>query len=252
MYPVLFRIGSVAIRSYDAVVLLAMVVGVLLIYRRARRAGLSGRRVVWGCITIILVGIVGTRAGNVLVDLESYVGNWRAMFSLYGTGFQGGLIGGILATLVVARWLRVSFWELADLFAPSLILGQAIGRIGCFLNGCCYGQVTDSFLGMYLPGHGAGWDVRYPTQLMHSVANSAIFVTLLKVERRKPFAGFLFLLYAVLYSMQRLLIDFLRADAVPLVAGIRPTEMVSVATILVAMGLLVWKGTRARRDGHRE
>ena len=209
---------------------------------------MSGGKVVWGCIAIILVGIVGTRAGNVLVDLKSYVGNWKAVFSLYGTGFQGGLVAGILAALVVARWLRVSFWGLADLLVPSLILGQALGRIGCFLNGCCYGQTTDSFLGMYLPGHGVGWEVRYPTQLMHTVANSIIFVVLLRVETRKPFEGFLFLLYAVLYSTQRLLIDFLRADAVPLVAGIRPTEMVSVVTILAAMGLLVWKGVRARRD----
>ena len=247
MRPVLFDIGSFAVRSYDVLVLVGMVAGMSLILWRARRIGLSRVRVFAGGVGIILVSLAGSRIGNVLIDLKSYIHNWRAIFSLYGTGFQGGLIGGILATLVFARWLRVSFWRVADLFAPGLVLGQAIGRIGCFLNGCCYGRATDSFLGMYLPGHGVGWEVRYPTQLMHSAANFSILAVLLKADKRKPCEGFVFLLYAILYSTQRLLIDFLRADAVPLVKGIRPTEVVSVATILAAAALLGWQWRRARR-----
>jgi len=226
---------------------LGMVAGLSLACWRAAGFGLSRARVLAGTVAVLLVGLVGTRVGNVLVDLGYYVSNWREIFSVYGTGFQGGLLAGIAATLLFARYLRISFYRLAVLLAPGLVLAQAIGRVGCFLNGCCYGRPTDSFLGLYLPGWGVGWDYRYPTQLMHSTANLLILVILLKVERRKPFEGFLFLLYAILYSSHRLAFDFLRETG-PTVSGVRATEVVSAATILAAAALLAWKWTRARRD----
>jgi phosphatidylglycerol:prolipoprotein diacylglycerol transferase len=228
-------------------VVLGMVAGLSLCYWRARRAGLGGGRVVAGGVGIILVSLAGSRLGNVIIDLGHYVSNWREIFSLYGTGFQGGLLFGMLAVLAFARYLRVSFWRLADLFAPGLVLGQAIGRVGCFLNGCCYGRPTDSFLGVYLPGWGVGWAYRYPTQLMHSVANLLILAVLLRVDKHEPFEGFTFLLYTILYSTQRLLIDFLRETG-PVVDGVRATRVVSVGTILVAGVVLAWKWARARSN----
>ena len=114
MRPILFYVGSVAIRSYDAVVALSMIAGLSLIYWRARSAGLSGRRVLAGGVSLILVGIAGSRIGNVLIDLKHYISDWRAIFSLHGTGFQGGLIAGVLAAFLVARYLRISFWKLTS------------------------------------------------------------------------------------------------------------------------------------------
>jgi phosphatidylglycerol:prolipoprotein diacylglycerol transferase len=230
-------------------VVLGMISGVSLIYWRAQRAELGGARVLAGCIGIFLVGLAGSRLGIVILDLGYYVSNWREIFSLYGTGFQGALLVGLLGALVFARYLRISFWRLGDLVAPGLILGQAIGRVGCFLNGCCYGRPTDSFLGVYLPGYGAGWAYRYPTQLMHSAANLFILAVLLGVEKRKPFEGFVFLLYAILYSTQRLLIDFLRQSDV-LIA--HTSRLISVTTILIAVALLGWKCVRGRKDACEE
>ena len=247
MYPVLFHVGSFAVRSYDMLVFLGMVAALSLTHRRARSAGLGGGRVVAGGVGIILIGIVGSRLGNVIIDLGRYISNWREVFSLYGTGFQGGFLFGMLGMLGLARCLRISFWNLADLFAPGLVLAQAIGRVGCFLNGCCYGRPTDSFLGVYLPGWGADWAYRYPTQLMHTAADLIILALLLKADRRRPFAGCTFLLYAILYSTQRLLIDFLRETG-PLFAGVRASELVSVTTILVAGAVLGWKWIRLRRE----
>jgi phosphatidylglycerol:prolipoprotein diacylglycerol transferase len=252
LVPVLFHIGSFAVRSYDVMVVLGMTVGLSLVCWRASRFGLSRARVLAGGIGIILVSLAGSRLGNVLIDLGYYVRNWREVFSLWGTGFQGALLTGIVATLVVARMLGISFWQLLDLFAPGVVLGQAIGRLGCFLNGCCYGRPTSSFLALYLPGWGADWAWRYPTQLMHSTANLLIAVVLLGVEKRKPFDGFLFLLYAILYSSHRLTFDFLRETG-PLVSGVRATEIVSAATILTAGLILMWKWDRARQtDGRPE
>jgi phosphatidylglycerol:prolipoprotein diacylglycerol transferase len=250
--PVLFHIGSFPVRSFDVLVVLGMIAGVVLSGWRAQRAGLGGARVMAGIIAIVLVGLAGSRLGIVIVDLGYYIHHWREIFSLYGTGFQGALVTGILAALALARYLRVSFWRLGDLLVPGVVLGQAIGRLGCFLNGCCYGRPTDSFLGVYLPGYGAEWAYRYPTQIIHSVANLLILVVLLRAERHKPFEGFLLLLYGLLYSTQRLLIDFLRetgptfADHLPL-AGVRITRVLSVATILLAAVMMGWRWVRARR-----
>ena len=224
---------------------LGMAAGLLLSYRRARRAGLNGAKIIVGGLGVILVGLAGARLGIVILDWRRYSSDWQQIFSLYGTGFQGGLVVGILAAFALARVLRVSFWGLADLFAPGLALGQAIGRVGCLLNGCCYGRPTDSFLAMYLPDWGGEWAWRYPTQIMHSAANLLILALLLSVDKHKPFKGFVFLLYALLYSTQRLLIDFLRATG-PTVAGLRATQVMSAATILVTGIVLGWKWARAR------
>jgi len=252
LYPILFHVGSFAVRSYDAVVALGMIAGLSLVCWRARRAGLGGARVLVGGIGVILVSLVGSRLGIVILDLRHYIPNWREIPSLYGTGFQGALVGGMLATLVFARYLRVSFWWLADLFAPGLVLGQAIGRVGCLLNGCCYGRPTDSFLALYLPNLGGEWAYRYPTQIMHVAANLVILVVLLNVSRRKSFDGFVFLLYVVLYSTHRLLFDFLRETG-PVVSGVRATQVASAVTILVASVVLMWKWARARSNaGERD
>jgi len=250
LYPVLFHIGSFAVRSYDVMLGLGIMIGLSLTCWRAPSFGLNRAKVLAAGVGIVLLGMVGTRMGNVLIDLRYYISNWREIFSVYGTGFQGGLLAGILAVLVFARYLRVSFWRLADLFAPGLVLAQAIGRVGCFLNGCCYGRPTDSFLGVYLPGWGADWAYRYPTQLLHSTANLLILVVLLKVDGRKPFEGFLFLLYAILYSSHRLAFDFLRETGLT-VFGVRAAGVASAATILTAAILLGWKWAQSRRDTQR-
>lgn len=249
MLPVMFRVGSVEIRSFDVLVVLGMAVGLVLIAWRARRAGLNGLKVLAGGIGVVLAGLAGARLGFVLMDLPHFIANPGKIFSLYGTGFQGGLIVGILATALLARALRLSFWQLVDLFAPGLVLGQAIGRLGCLLNGCCYGVETDSFLGMYLPGRGGEWAYRYPTQLMHSAINLLILAVLLGVERTKPFDGFVCLLYLVLYSTQRLLLDFLREEGPTFGdSGVRGAVVAGALTILPAALLLAWKWVRARRS----
>lgn len=247
MYPVLFRTGGFALRSFDVLVVLGIAAGVLLIWRRALDAGLDARKVLAGCLGAIALGLVGARAAFVVVNLDKFIAEPGKVFSLYGTGFQGALVGGFVALWAAARWLRVSLWRVLDVCAPAVALGQAIGRIGCLLNGCCYGRETDSMLGLYLPSYGGEWARRYPTQLMHSGANLLIVLVLLAVERRRSFSGFLFLLYAILYSAQRLLIDFLRASGPTFgESGVRGTVVASVITIVVAGGVLArrWVGQR--------
>ncbi len=251
MHPVLFEIGSIAIRSYDFFVVGGMAAGLVLVGRRARAAGLSAWRVVLGGIGVVLIGLAGARLGKVIVNWRYYLAHWREIFSLMGHSYQPGLLAGTVAGLVLARRLRVSGWAFADLWAPGIALAQAIGRIGCLLNTCCHGVPTHSFLAMYLPDHLGEWEWRYPTQLMHSAADLAIMGVLLAVDRRKPFAGFLFLLYLILYSAQRAAIDFVREDTSYLF-GARAAQVIGVATIVAAGAVLAIRWRRSRRAAHAE
>ncbi|MBN1978877.1 MAG: prolipoprotein diacylglyceryl transferase [Anaerolineae bacterium] len=232
--------------------ILGMIAGGVLSVWRARRAGveLPLARFVLGCIFIIACGIAGARLAYVVADVQYYSANWREIFSIYGTIIPGAIIFGLLALVPVARFVRVPFWKLADLFVPGVALGQAIGRIGCIVEGCCFG------LPIRLPGlEQTGW--LYPTQAMHGLANLSIALLLLYLDGRYAlFEGFLALSYVILFFTQRLLIDFLRdpitspvfAPTTPLVAGMHVPRVISVAAIVFAAILLAWRWLGKRKD----
>jgi phosphatidylglycerol:prolipoprotein diacylglycerol transferase len=231
--------------------ILGMVAGGALIVWRARRAGvrLNGVRFFVGCLFLIAFGIVGARLAYVAADLNYYIVHWQQIFSIYGTIIQGAIIFGLLGLIPLAWFLRIPYWKLADLFAPGVALGQAIGRIGCMVQGCCYG------VPIQLPGlEGTGWI--YPTQAMHGCADLLIALLLLHLDKRgyKPFDGFLFLLYTLLFSTERLLIDFLRDPATSpvfaagmLFEGMHEARVISVASIMLALIVLAWRWLSARR-----
>jgi len=235
------------VRAYDVLLALGVLAGLWLVYQRARRDGLIAGKVVAGAVLVVAVGLAGSRLVVVALDLGYYLAHWQEIPTLYGTGFQGGLVAGVGAVIVVARWLRISAWQYLDLLAPGILLGQAIGRIGCLLNGCCCGRVTDSFLALYLPDAQGNWALRYPTQAMHALSNLLILAALLKLEKRSPFRGYIWLLFVIFYSVQRWLIDLLRESG-PLLAGLRATRLVSASAILAACLLLGYQWLRAQRD----
>ena len=229
--------------------ILGMIAGTALIAWRFQRAGeRAGLRFYIGFVVLIGIGVAGTRFLYVLSDVGYYAANWREVFSLDVTIIQGALLFGFPAVLGLAYLLQMGYWRLADLIVPGLALGQAIGRIGCLAYGCCYG------LPVHLPHLETGVSWTYPTQSMHALANLATMVILLALDRprTKPFDGFLTLMYALLFSTQRYLIDLLRATGAVFAAdmpfaGVRVSQVFSIATIIVALILLAWKWHRARR-----
>ena len=235
--------------------IVGMIIGGLIVVRRARHAGINvGIKFFGSLVAILLIGIAGARLGYVLSDAPYYATHWQEIFSLYGTIIPGALMLGIPALAGVARYLRVPYWKLADMMAPGVVLGQAIGRLGCLVAGSCYGLPAQ----VQLPGLETELSFRYPTQLMHSGANLLIFAVLLNLERRNisPFDGFIALTYTLLYFTQRLLIDFLRAtgpvfaSGMPF-AGIRVPRVLSLAMIVAVLIALAWKGVRARRRAYK-
>ena len=142
MHPELFRIGSFALPSYGFMMAVAFLSGLWLLRRRAPSFGIEAETASDLGVWFLLSGLLGAKLLLVIVEWPSYVRSWSDFASLARAGgvFYGGLIGAVLATAFLLRRRRISFWTFADAAAPSVALGQAFGRVGCFLAGCCWGR----------------------------------------------------------------------------------------------------------------
>lgn len=179
-----------------------------------------------------LIAMVFGFAGAKINHLLQYPGrfSWQSGFVFYG-----GLIGGVAAASVYVRTKGVSLPVVADLAAAPVMLGLAIGRVGCFLTGCCYGKPTDGYLGVRIPN--AGPAPVLPTQLFESAATLAFFFLLSWLYRRpRKFNGEVFLVMATLYAVWRFLIEFVRGDDRPIwAAGLFYSQWVSLAAFAAAL-----------------
>jgi len=198
---------------------------------------------------LVLGAIPGARLYYVLFQWQDYVGRPDKMIAIWegGIAIHGAILGGMFAAWIFSRWKKVSFWQLADLVAPSLILGQAIGRWGNFFNSEAYGAPTDLPWKLFIPPDRrmAGFEAiayYHPTFLYESLWNLAVFGLLLTLfyrlgSRLRP--GMLFCIYAIAYSSGRLWIEGLRTDS--LMAGdLRMAQVVSL--ISMALGALgLWR-----------
>ena len=244
MHP--YLIGPV--RSYGFLLAVSFAVGIWLSVRRGRRHGLDADAMLDACFQVLVWSIVGVRLFYVLTHLSEFHPWYRALFI-----WEGGLTlyGGILlATAAVWRFARrrgLPFLALADVMAPQVALGIGITRIGCFLNGCCFGKVCSSGIGVrFPPGSAAGAVAHgqplYPTQLFASAAGFAIFAVLLLWERRSAPLGATFGRFLLLYGVDRWIVDLYRwyepGAFGPL--GLTISQWISVA--LVAGGLAVLLG----------
>lgn len=224
---------------------LMMVVGFLLgLWRASRiskiRYGIEPERVYDMALVLLISGIVGSRIVFVLINPETE--SWKDMLAIWqgGLSFHGGLIGAMVAGFAYARIAKLKFWTCADLFAPSLAIGYACTRVGCFLNGCCYGAPTSLPWAMRFLDDGVLTPPSHPTQLYAVAANLLIFWLLVKLERlaRKP--GFVFVGYVGLYSIYRFLIEFLRSGYTAKLLGLGLTEAqwISLAAIFASATLM--------------
>jgi phosphatidylglycerol:prolipoprotein diacylglycerol transferase len=220
-------------------------------------------------LVAIPVGIIVSRVVHILDKLGYYRENPRAIFSLEGMTIYGAILGGLLAAWIYCRLKRVTFAPLADLAAPGVILAQAIGRVGCILNGCCTGKETSvpwafvytnplSQANMYDPVTGQVVSALYlplhPTHLYELVGDLVIFVLLFWVfrGRLKP-DGSLFALYLALYSAVSFTVRFWRGDTEPLFGFLPEGQIIAVITFVGSVAWMVvnrthWVGKQKEPD----
>lgn len=211
MHPILFQSHGVTIYTYGFFVALAVLVSFLLVSRRAKAfgidEGLAGDLVFF----LFVAGVIGARLFYVVQHFEDYHAALWKVFSIA----EGGLVwyGGFLASasvgLGLAMWRRWPVLRIGDLFAPVIPLAQAIGRIGCFFNGCCYGRETNAPFGLSFPGDNMP---RIPIQIFESTALFCLSIFLYLLSQKERKVGELFIIYLMLYSAFRFLIEFFRGD----------------------------------------
>lgn len=216
MYPVLFKLGSLEIKSYGVMLAVSFLIGYLLAQRKAQRNGIGQPILLDLCFYILLSAIIGSRAFYVVTHWEQYGANPLAVFSIWEGGLS--MMGGVLLSLVVSylylKKKEIPFTLMADILAPSIALGVAVTRLGCFLYGCCYGLPTDLPWGLQFPGYSAAGshfhEHIHPVQLYASAYGFLIFLALLLIERKNPPTGVLFGMLMVLYATARFIVDFIR------------------------------------------
>jgi prolipoprotein diacylglyceryl transferase len=163
------------------------------------------------------------------------------MFYEGGLAFQGALAGALISGAAAARVKKLPFWKTADVIAPYIALGQAVGRIGCFLNGCCYGMIVENGPGITFPGETV---MRAPTQVYSSLALLGIFMALMEFREKRAFNGHVFAVYLILYSFFRFFIGFMRGDNPVVFFGMKLSQLISAGMFLC--GIVIYAALKTK------
>ncbi len=237
MYPVLFRIGSIEITSFGVMVALGALLGILLLRREARRSNLDIGRVTDAALVGVLGGLAGAKLLYVLEHWAEPLSD--TLLSRGGMSWFGGMTGGIVAGLLAVRWQGLPLMRTLSAAAPSLALGQAVGRIGCLLVGDDYGRPTDLPWGMAFPeGLPPTTDRVHPTQIYEAVVLFALTVLLVRLRSKGLRDRAVFASYLIGAGTSRFLIEMVRVN-VPVLFGLTTAHLFSIAIILVGIGLIV-------------
>jgi phosphatidylglycerol---prolipoprotein diacylglyceryl transferase len=250
--PVAFSIGAFEVRWYGIMVVLAVVAVIAIALREAKRVGLAEEHIysvgLWG----IIGGIIVSRLLHVIDKWGYYMAHPGQIIGFEGLTVYGAVLGALLAVLIYCWVKKISFWLLGDVIAPGAILGQAIGRIGCLMNGCCYGLPTSLPWGVVYtnPGSYCPLDETFqPTQIYHLIWNLIGFGILWSLRRRLKPQGSLFLLYLALYAAGDLSIRFVRVGE-PFRSGMffnmQQAQLIGIIILLVTVPWLIFRMWRAR------
>jgi phosphatidylglycerol:prolipoprotein diacylglycerol transferase len=247
-----FHIGSLSIHWYGLLLALGFVVGLWTASRRAMRDRISPEKVFDSGLWLILGAIVGARLLYAISYWDRLVSDplfpnapWTEVFMVQRGGlvFYGGLIGATAAGLVYIWKNKLPLWKFADALAPSIALGYVPGRLGCLMNGCCYGRETAMPWAIHFPlDHETKGIGVHPTQIYDALLNLALYFGLAWLHRRKKFDGQIFACYLICYAITRSLVETFRGDyPVRYLGGVAtPAQLVSVI-ILAAGAVLYWK-----------
>jgi len=224
---------------------LAFLVATFLIWKLSRDEELEEEKILDGILIAIFFGILGARIFYILLHQDEFTPNLIRVVHLIkfpGLAFHGGLILGTIALIFYFFKNKLSFWQTGDIFVLGLCLGQAIARIGCFLNGCCYGIKTRLFWGVYFPGL---LGKRHPTQIYEAILDFLIFLLLFSIYKKTLFIkrekrGLVMLNYFILTGISRFALEFLRGDSVYW-QGIKVAQLLSGIIVIITAVIFIIK-----------
>lgn len=239
MYPQIVSIGNLTIHSYGLMIALAIVVAALAIYREAPREKINPDHVLEAIIVAAISGLLCARMLYIVLNWNYYSAQpFSAFFTQFeGLSFYGALLGGSIALYLWCLWRKLNFLRMADLLAPYLALGYAFGRIGCFLNGCCYG--LESTVPWALPIHIGDPVLRHPVQLYAALGAIIIFFTLKIMRPRRPFVGFILIALFALYGLMRFIVEFFRYGET-IWLGLSDAQIFSLALTFISIAAIAF------------
>ncbi|BBD53545.1 prolipoprotein diacylglyceryl transferase [Planktothrix agardhii NIES-204] len=250
--PIIFEIGPLSIRWYGLLIASAVLIGVSLSGYLASRRQIDPELIGDLAIWLVIGAIPFARLYYVVFQWESYAQNPGNIIAIWkgGIAIHGAIIGGLIATLLFAKIKQIPFWQLTDIIAPSLILGQAIGRWGNFFNSEAFGSPTDLPWKLYIPPERRpdgfeSYEYFHPTFLYESLWNLTIFALLITLFLKglkgkyilKP--GTIFLVYLLTYSSGRIWIEGLRTDSLML-GSLKIAQLVSLTGMMLGLFGLIW------------
>ena len=259
MYPEIFRIGNFPINTYGVFLAVAFLCAILVAVKLARRDGLPSEKIYDLSLWMLLAGLVGSKILMLFTEPE-YRENPALFLSLdflrSGGVFYGGLLGAMAVGYFLMKRYKLPWWKTADACAPGIAIANFFGRQGCFAAGCCWGKPTTLPWGVKFTelGHqitGVPTDAHlHPTQLYESFAMLLVFLFLLWLHKHKRFSGQVILAYALLYSVIRFLIEFVRDDprgdvfGLTSLTGLSTSQLISLVIGITALILLIRRRRR--------
>ncbi len=235
-------IAFLTVRWYGIMVALAVLVVVLWMLREVRRgANLSYDTILTAALVGIPSGVIISRLLHIVDRFDFYSQNPGQIFGFEGLTIYGAVLGAALGVWIYSRFSHFRFGYFADLVAPSIILAQAVGRVGCTINGCCYGTETSLPWGVVYthPESYAPLGVAiHPTQVYEIIFCLVVFALLLKLRGHFKPDGSLFLIYLGLYSLWRFGVGFLR-EGTPFLFGLHQAQVIAIIVLAIAIPLLV-------------
>ncbi|MDD5128202.1 MAG: prolipoprotein diacylglyceryl transferase [Candidatus Omnitrophica bacterium] len=223
MLPEICHIGPFTIYSYGLMLVLAFFVSSYLAVRQARKMQIDSEKIFNLMFYVFICGIIGSRILYILINLPYYFKNPLEVIMLQhgGMAIFGGIISGFIFAWLFIRRNKMDLLVTLDLLAPFIALGQAIGRIGCYLNGCCYGKD------------------HIPTQLYSSLMLFLIFLVLRFMQERNHTPGKILYFYLFFYSIKRFSIEFFRNDSPRILAGLTIFQLLSLAMFFLSLVMLI-------------
>lgn len=231
MNPIAFKIFGIEIAWYGILISLGILFGIAVATYRAKKEGLYADIIIDLALIAVPAAIIGSRAYYVIFSWNFYKQNPKEIFNIRhgGLAIHGAIIAGVLAGYLFCRYKKIGFWILADVCAPSIILGQAIGRWGNFANQEAHGGPTNLPWGIEINNVKV-----HPTFLYESLWNFGVFGFLLYYSSRKKYDGQIFVLYLILYSVARYFIESLRTDSLML-GPFKVAQLISIVSIIGAV-----------------
>ena len=252
MHPIIFKFGPFTIYSYGLMVAIGFILAAWLgkknaVLRRntigkstltdieeSKRPLPTSNQLLDFFIYVLVSGIIGARLFYVLLNINKYTRNPLEILMIN----HGGLVlyGGVIFGVIVGVWFlnkrKLAVFRTLDIIIPYVALGQSIGRIGCLLNGCCYGRPTNLPIGIYFYG---SQERIHPTQIYSSLVMLVIFLIIRFLQGRRLINGQIFLLYFILYSFSRFFIEFLRGDNPSIFIGLTFSQLFSICVFFTSL-----------------